>query len=954
MGISFPLLAVLASMSASVAVADNSLIDFGKVGYKYGQPLPQVTGVPTVLLFPNEENDAARIQAAIDLLARQPLTPSGYRGVIKLTSGIYEIDSTISISASGIILQGDGNTQLHWTSRRRGPILMVEGGQPSLSDPLLLSSDAETGEQFITLSDVSAFTVGDRIQIQRPSRQNWIEDLRMNVAKGHFVDKRLHWRENGRNLYWIRSITAVDSAAHTLSLDAPVTYPIRAKYGGGSVRKYLSNPITNIGIEGLLLVGGTKNDYPQDENHAWDGIQIDYAEDVWIRNIQGTKLVGALVRTSPKTRKVTVEACEAYDFDGESAGYRRQAFYLEGQLCLVMDCCVERGRNDYVSGLCTAGPNVFYRCRSIRPEDASGAWESFTVGTLFDSIDLGGGSLFLGLDTLRTQGAGWTAVNCVVAGVKRVRSIVLDAPETSPNIYLRNSLYMQQRPTGLRPELLKFEVSLPVPEPQPSRKTPVRRVEIVDGRFVLDGKTLYGGMTDDVWWQGDVSPGRATANGISILRFIPGKYGAGHIENLSQLADDMIAHDCHFYHTGPGLWYDRRRDEHLITERTNSYVWAPFYELPWSRTGQGKAFDGMSLYDLSTFNDYYYQRIADFAQVCDERGIVLYYNFYNTHNILEIGAHWCDYPARPVNCINPTQIPEPMPLEPRDRLHIANDYYTVRDTALLRLHKRYIEHTLNCLAGYENIFFNIGFQYSGNADFARFVYRTIYNWQLAHGRKVRVQLCVSKDVTDAILEEPDLRSMVEVVDMRYWQYRPDGSLWAPKGGRNRAYREVNTEKFGTQGDSAPKTTPYMAYKQVREYHDRYPGIAFVPWHNDVTPLPAVMAGAGEVLYSYNRIFNNNPFDRFVAEQLPDLYTMQPVDGIAMDAQHVFTMQSAKGEAVLLYSTKGSIIRLARPLDGYYKVVWYQPESGLTYTLETEIRDNLYKPDDRPWLAVIRR
>ena len=39
--------------------------------------------------------------------------------------------------------------------------------------------------------------------------------------------------------------------------------------------------------------------------------------------------------------------------------------------------------------------------------------------------------------------------------------------------------------------------------------------------------------------------------------------------------------------------------------------------------------------------------------------------------------------------------------------------------------------------------------------------------------------------------------------MRYWQYRPDGTLWAPPGGKNLAFREMIAKDFG-RADDAPR------------------------------------------------------------------------------------------------------------------------------------------------------
>ena len=73
--------------------------------------------------------------------------------------------------------------------------------------------------------------------------------------------------------------------------------------------------------------------------------------------------------------------------------------------------------------------------------------------------------------------------------------------------------------------------------------------------------------------------------------------------------------------------------------------------MPWARSGLGTANDGLSKYDLTKYNPWYFDRLRQFARSCEQLGLVLYHNFYNTHNVLETGAHWVDFPWRPINCL---------------------------------------------------------------------------------------------------------------------------------------------------------------------------------------------------------------------------------------------------------------------------------------------------------------
>ncbi len=74
-------------------------------------------------------------------------------------------------------------------------------------------------------------------------------------------------------------------------------------------------------------------------------------------------------------------------------------------------------------------------------------------------------------------------------------------------------------------------------------------------------------------------------------------------------------------------------------------------------------------------------------------------------------------------------------------------------------------------------------------------------------------MSTTKDVIDKILADPDLKDRFEVVDLRYWWDKQDGSLVAPPGGENvpgRYTGQVNA------------TSPEQIHSQVRQYRILYP------------------------------------------------------------------------------------------------------------------------------------
>ena len=89
----------------------NRIPDFSGVGYKNSEvPIPDV---PVVLeVSPVTGDNRSQIQDAIRLVAGMPLQANGFRGAIKFRKGTYDISSSLTIHASGIVLRGEGDSTL--------------------------------------------------------------------------------------------------------------------------------------------------------------------------------------------------------------------------------------------------------------------------------------------------------------------------------------------------------------------------------------------------------------------------------------------------------------------------------------------------------------------------------------------------------------------------------------------------------------------------------------------------------------------------------------------------------------------------------------------------------------------------------------------------------------------------------------------------------------------------
>ncbi|KAA6432317.1 DUF6298 domain-containing protein [Rufibacter glacialis] len=956
-------------------------IDFSHAGYGGGGV--SIPKVPAVLLVrPSGQDDTKLLQGALDQAARLPLQPNGFRGALQLGEGKFLVSGQLHLKADGVVLRGSGNlkTIIVATGKGRRSLLVV--GKENLPKPgpsvKVTDQVVPAGSRTFTLETLEGFHTGDLVVITRPSTKEWIAALGMDTLKGVFSDLRFHWPAGSRNLVWDRTIISLDPAKNQITVDAPITTALEKPYGGGTVAKVMAEaPLQHLGLENLVLESEFSKANPKDEEHAWYAISVNHVQDAWVQNITARHFVSSAVRVGPRARRITVESCRSEQPISEVGGYRRHSFLVEGQQVLVQHCTAEAGINDFAIGFTAAGPNVFLNCIATKAQGPSGSFESWASGVLYENVQVNGNGLRLTYDIERAQAGGWTAANSVLWNCT-AQEIVTKGPATAPVVSVTSpeplfSIQLSKRLgkqalAAIRKQpaeytqtdfsLLREFTPTDLPPAPSEQKLASSPLQIVNGRFVIGNKTLWGGMVNDAWWLGQTSPNNALDAGLSITRFVPGRTGPGLTEDLSALASRVAAQGTPFYQSGPAIWYDRRRDDHSIVERPNSNVWAAFYELPWARSGQGKAWDGLSKYDVSTYNPWYFDRTREFARLSDQKGLVLYHHLYNNHNLLETASHWIDFPWRPANNINETNLPDP--LEPKARVHVANQFYDATNPKLRELHRAYIFHVLDLLGHFDNILFGLSFQYSGPFAFQRFFQETVAEWEQKNNRTVRLVLDTSKNVTDAVLADPALAKQVAVIDMRYWHYLPDGTLWAPEGGKNLAFREMHPKEFGDN------TTPQQVYRQVREYHTKYPDKAIVAWHSGAGPVPALMAGGAQVImrnptagHGQGRTVDAHPLDSFVQQHLAaHLMHLQPQDGLLAHSTQNWALTDLKRNTVLLSSLAGQEITFDQKLPKKtYTGRWFDPNSGKTQPAELPAKlkkgTALPKPTAAHWLLLLK-
>lgn len=465
---------------------------------------------------------------------------------------------------------------------------------------------------------------------------------------------------------------------------------------------------------------------------------------------------------------------------------------------------------------------------------------------------------------------------------------------------------------------------------------------VQNGWLVRGAQLIAGNKTSVPWWTGSARPYGLDKAKPAVTRFVPGKTGEGLTDDLNALTDTMKATHILSLEQNYGLWYERRRDDHERIRRMDADVWAPFYELPFARSGKETAWDGLSKYDLTQYNYWYWNRLQQFATLADQKGLVLVNQQYFQHNIIEAGAHYADFPWRPANNINNTGFPEPPPYAGDKRIFMAEQFYDTSHPVRRALHKAYIRKSLENFAGNNGVIHLIGEEFTGPLHFVQFWLDEIAAWEKETGKKALIGLSTTKDVQDAILADPVRAAVVDVIDIRYWHYQQDGKTYAPEGGQNLAPRQ-HARLLKPKASS-----PAEVYRAVAEYRQRYPGKAII--YNgdgyDRNGWAVLMAGGSMPVLN----LQDKDFLQAVA-------AMQPLVSKDTLVKQWVLHNAATGYVIYdLAKDKGTVD--ATVDAGSYIVAWVNGWNGTTQTTRQTVKGGkevtVTKPDRGNWILWLKK
>ena len=401
----------------------------------------------------------------------------------------------------------------------------------------------------------------------------------------------------------------------------------------------------------------------------------------------------------------------------------------------------------------------------------------------------------------------------------------------------------------------------------------------------------------------------------ALTRFVPGQEGLGGTDRIDSVVAEMQRTHTLVFSQNYGLWTDRRRDDHERIRRKNGDAWAPFYEQPFARIGIPNtplAWDGMTKYDLTTLNKWYFWRLQQFAKKTDPIGILLKNQHYFQHNILEAGAHWVDCPWRTANNVNGTPFLEPVNFTGDKRIFTATLFYDTTNPTLRELHRQYIRQSLDAFKGQPNVIHSIGEEFTGPLHFVQFWLDVIAEWEAENG-KVLVDLAVNKDVQDAILNDPVRSKIVDIIDIEQWFYHSKGE-YAPEGGVNMAQRQY-MRKIRT-GSARFEDV----YRAVSEYRTKY-GKAVIYSAQKAPELgwASLMAGGSCAAVPVKDKMFLQSISSMKPSKIGNAYSLEGEDGkliCILDKQDI-VVSLPENNTYILYKVNektGKIVRL-RPVKG---------------------------------------
>jgi hypothetical protein len=409
----------------------DRISDFSSAGYEGGGvALPHVPARRTVT--PSGADDTAAIQKAIDEVSALPLV-DGFRGAVELAQGTFHCGQTISITASGVVLRGAGDSGDHGTTiemtDRPHLALRIAGRleQKTLgAETTITDAYVPSGASTFHVADAANLHVGDLLLISKPVTAAWVHFMGMDD---------LH--RNGKPEHWItadeldvrRRIAAI--SGNTVTLDVPLMDSYDAHFFDGghtmAAKIEVSGQLTQVGVEDLHIVAPKQTiALGQAE---FSGMAIQDAADSWVQSVMFEETTNG-VRINSGSERITFLECDIEQHVPVTSAAKPADFACNGSQ-ILFDRCTGSGDNTFyiVTQDREQGPVVALNCRFLGNGHIS-PHQRWSTGLLIDNCALPGGGIDMMNRGEMGSGHGW-AIGWAVVWNSTARSFAMNTPPGS-------------------------------------------------------------------------------------------------------------------------------------------------------------------------------------------------------------------------------------------------------------------------------------------------------------------------------------------------------------------------------------------------------------------------------------------------------------------------------------------------------------------------------------------
>jgi hypothetical protein len=359
----------------------DKIMDFSTAGYEQGaKPIPTAPVEATV--SPSGGDDTANIQAAIATVSALTVNAkTGLRGAVLLEPGSFTVSSSLTITASGVVLRGSGggispssNTVITMTPAATPyplVILGTSGNDPTYIGSSTVITDAyvPAGRLIVHVASTAGLSVGTTVIIHRPVTAAWEDFMGMTPAD-------LGTTCGGSPCNWItvgsdalrsdRTITAIHDKQ--IVLDAPMSDSINSVYcgvDGATLQAYtFSGRISQVGVEDLRAIAPVPPNNLVPPTPTYQLVVTYSVLNSWVRNLTARDTLQS-VNIGDYSKQVTVRNVAIRHTVTQTDDAQFEEFFLQSATQVLVDTVSDIADDTFffATSSATQGPNVLRNAR---------------------------------------------------------------------------------------------------------------------------------------------------------------------------------------------------------------------------------------------------------------------------------------------------------------------------------------------------------------------------------------------------------------------------------------------------------------------------------------------------------------------------------------------------------------------------------------------------------------